>query len=70
MQESSEQVNCSGSRFDGNVLYSYFRGGYWYCAFVVETVVRNRSTLKYLTMHPLTGVSAPGQTIKPRCQGS
>ena len=72
VQERSEQVDCSGSHVDGVVLYSYFdRGGYWNHGFVVETVVvRHLSTLQYLIMHPLTGVSAPGQTSKPSGQGS
>ena len=60
VQERSEQVDCSGSHVDGDVLYSYFdHGGYWNHGFVVETVVvRHQSALQYLMMHPLTGVSA------------
>jgi hypothetical protein len=52
VQERSEQVDCSGSRFDGDVLYSYFDcGGYWNHGFVVETVVvRHLLTLQYLIM--------------------
>ena len=64
VQERSEQVDCSSSRFDGDVLYVFFdRGGYWNRGFMVETVVvRPLSTLHYLIMHPLTGLSSPGQT--------
>jgi hypothetical protein len=62
VQERSEQVFCSGWRFDGDVLDSYFNlGGYWICGFVVQTVV---------VCHPLTGVSVPGQTSKPSGHGS
>ena len=44
VQDRSEQVDCSGSRFDGDVLYSYFNlGGYWICGFAVETVVVRHS---------------------------
>ena len=52
VQERSEQVNCSGCHFDGDVLYSYFdRGGYWNHGFVGETVVvRHLSTLQYCTL--------------------
>ena len=59
-------------RFDGDALYNYSdRGRCWNHGFVVETVVvRHLSTLQYLIMHPLTGVSATGQTSKPSGQGS
>jgi hypothetical protein len=47
-----EQVDCSGSRFDGDVLYSYLdRGGYWSHGFLEETVVvHHLSMLQYLIM--------------------
>ena len=47
-----EQIDCSYSRFEGDVLYSYLdRGGYWSRCFLEETVVvYHLSTLQYLIM--------------------
>jgi hypothetical protein len=52
VQERSEQVDCSGSHVDGDVLYSYLdHRGYWNHGFEVETVVVcHLSMLQYLIM--------------------
>ena len=72
VQERSDQVDCSGSRFAGDILHSYFdHSGYWYRGFVVDTVVvRHHSMLLSLLTHPLSGVSTPVKCSKPRFQGS
>ena len=72
VQERSDQVDCSGSHFSGDVIYSYFDlGSYWYRGFVVDTVVvRYLSMLLSLIIHPHTGVSAPVRSRNPRGQAS